>query len=255
MEKIVLIGAGGHCKVIIDIIKSTGSFEIYGITDYMKPKGEKFLDFPVLGTDDELYNIYNSGIKNAFVCVGSVGNGEARNRIFSLLKSIGFNIPVLIHKSAVVSSYASIGSGTSVMPGAVINSGAVIGENCIINTSSIVEHDCIIGRNSHISPGACIAGGVKVGEGSHVGLGASVIQGVTIGNGVIIGAGAVVIGEIKDNATAVGVPAKIIKSRGRIFAPHFLLCYRPWELCGVVRACGSSDRLEHSCELCQNTRR
>jgi UDP-perosamine 4-acetyltransferase len=213
MENIVLIGAGGHCKVIIDIIKSTSSFEIYGITDYAKLKGERVLGFPILGTDDELRNIYKSGVKNAFICVGSVGNGEIRDRIYSLLKVIGFNIPVLIHKSAVVSPYASIGSGTCVMPGAVINSGAVIGENCIINTSSIVEHDCTIGRNSHISPGACVAGGVKVGEGSHIGLGASIIQGVTIGNGVIIGAGSVVIDGIRDNVTAVGVPAKIIKCR------------------------------------------
>lgn len=213
MEKIVLVGAGGHCKVIIDIIKGAGKYDIEGVTDKVYGNEEFVLDIPIIGDDSILEGLYKRGIKNAFVCVGALQNIFIRDKIYEKLKAIGFNIPVLIHKDAIVSPYAQIGQGTCVMPGAIINPCALIEENCIINTGAIIEHDCLIRRNTHISPKACLAGGVSVGCNSHVGMGSSILQALHIGSNVIIGAGAVVIEDIVDNVVAVGVPSKIIKCR------------------------------------------
>lgn len=209
MKKIVIVGAGGHCKVIMDIINSTSEYKILGITD-INING-KLLDVPILGKDNMLQEIYDSGIKYAFIGIGALDNINVRNLIYNKLKKIGFNLPILIHKRAIISPYAKIGEGTCVMPGAIVNSGAVISENCIINTGSVVEHDCRIEYNTHVSPNSSIAGGVNIGFNTHIGIGSSIIQSKVIGNNVTIGAGAVVIDDIPDNSTAVGVPAKVIK--------------------------------------------
>lgn len=211
-EKVILIGAGGHCKVIIDIIGSGEKYEIIGITD-KDGIGTNLYGIPIVGTDDELFDIYKSGVKNAFISLGALNNMEIRNKIYYNLKSIGYKLPILIHQRATVSPYVKVGEGTCVMAGAVINSGTVIGRNSIINTSSVIEHDCVIGNNCHVSPKAGLAGGVSVGNNSHIGIGANVIQGVAIGDNVIVGAGAVVIDDIKSNVTVAGVPSKIIKCR------------------------------------------
>ena len=213
MEKIVLVGAGGHCKVIIDIIKSASKYDIIGVTDKAYSNEKSVLDIPIIGDDSILEELYISGVKNAFVCVGALQNTSIRDTIYNNLLAIGFNIPVLIHKDSIVSPYANIGFGTCVMPGAIINPGVTIEENCIINTGAVIEHDCNLKRNTHISPRACLAGGVSIGRNTHVGMGSSIIQAVHIGNNVIIGAGAVVIENIVDNVVAVGVPSKIIKCR------------------------------------------
>ena len=213
MEKIVLVGAGGHCKVIIDIIKSASKYDIIGVTDKACVDEKFVLDIPIIGDDSILEELYNSGVKNAFVCVGALRNISIRDTIYNKLLDIGFNIPVLIHKDAIVSPYATIAFGTCVMPGAIVNPGVVIEENCIINTGVVIEHDCNLQRNTHISPRACLAGAVSIGRNTHVGMGSSIIQTVHIGSNVIIGAGAVVIENIVDNVVAVGVPSKIIKCR------------------------------------------
>ncbi|WPC41034.1 acetyltransferase [Clostridium sp. JS66] len=209
MKKIVIIGAGGHCKVIIDIIKSTNEYQIFGITDKVNMKS--LLDIPIIGDDDILQDIYSNGVEYAFIGLGALENIDIRNFIYTKLKNIGFKLPILIHKNAVVSPYTEIGEGTCVMAGTVINPGTVVGRNCIINTGSVIEHDCNIGYNSHISPNASIAGGVTIGCNTHIGIGSSIIQTKSIGNNVTIGAGTVVIGDIQDNAVAVGIPAKVIR--------------------------------------------
>jgi sugar O-acyltransferase (sialic acid O-acetyltransferase NeuD family) len=213
VEKIVLVGAGGHAKVIIDIIKSRSNYEIVGVTDKDYSYGDFVLDIPIIGDDSILEELFNTGVKNAFICVGALQDILVRDKIYMKLKDIGFNIPVLIHKDSIVSQYAEISAGTCVMAGAIINPGACVGENCIINTGAVIEHDSKVQRNTHISPRVCIAGGVSIGSGTHVGMGSCIIQGVHIGSNVIIGAGAVVICNIEDNVTAVGIPSKIIKRR------------------------------------------
>lgn len=214
MKKIVLIGAGGHCKVIIDIIKSTNEYEIIGVTD--KNAKENLLNVPIIGDDSVLQQLYNKGTQYAFISIGALNNMNIRNDIYIKLKNIGFNLPVLIHKTAVLSSFSQVDEGTCVMAGAIVNPGVYIGKNCIINTGSIVEHDCKIGDNTHISPNACLGGGVKIGDNSHIGISSTIIQGMSIGNNVTIGGGAVVINNINDNSVAVGVPARIIREKERI---------------------------------------
>lgn len=211
MKKIVLIGAGGHCKVIIDIIKSTNEYEIIGITDKVA-KGN-LIDIPILGDDSILENLHKSGVEYAFIGLGAMYNLQLRNKLYEMLKSIGFKIPILIHKNVILSPNVSIGEGTCIMPGVIINSDASIGKNCIINTSAVIEHECIIGDNTHISPNVSIAGGVIIGFNSHIGIGSCIIQEKVIGNNVTIGAGAVVVDNINDNSVAVGVPAKVIKTK------------------------------------------
>ncbi|KEH98041.1 acetyltransferase [Clostridium massiliodielmoense] len=212
MDKIVLVGGGGHCKVIIDIIKSISKYKIVGITD-ANTSEEQIIGVPIIGNDDVLEDLYNQGVKNAFVCVGALNNIKIRDKIFNKLKSLGFSMPKLIHKNAIVSPYAKVGDGTCVMAGAIVNAGAIIEENCIINTGSIIEHDCLIGRNTHVSPKASIAGGSKIGCNCHIGTGSTIIQEIEIESNVVVGAGAVVVNNIEGYVTAVGIPSRIIKRR------------------------------------------
>lgn len=209
MKKIVLIGAGGHCKVIIDIIKSRNKYEIIGITD--KYAKGSVLDVPIIGDDSILKNVHSEGVDYAFIAIGALSQINIRSDIYTNLKNIGFKLPVLVHKNAVVSPFSSIEEGTCVMAGVAINPGVNVEENCIINTGSVIDHDCKIGCNTHISPNVSIAGGVNIGCNSHIGIGSSIIQEINIGNNVTIGAGSVVINDIKDFSLAVGVPAKVIK--------------------------------------------
>ncbi len=207
-ERIILIGGGGHCKVVVSILRELNKFEIIGISDVPEKLGERVLDVPIKFTDGELRKIFDSGVRYAFITVGSVGNPRKRIELFQKAKSIGFELPVIISKNAVVSSDAKIGEGTVIMPGVIINPGVRIGKNAIVNTGAIIEHDAFIDDHVHIAPGVTLSGNVRIGCCSHIGTGASVIQEVQIGNNVIVGAGAVVVKDIPDNVVAKGVPAR-----------------------------------------------
>ena len=195
-KKFGIIGAGGHAKVVIEIIEEMGE-TIISVTDHKRSFNE-FLGYPVL----------NDQPAADLDILIAVGNNAARKKIAS--ESTG-NFGLAIHPKACISSRCFIGKGTVVMAGSTINSGSVTGNHCIINTNASIDHDCTLADFVHISPGASIAGNVSVGEGTHVGIGSSIIQGVTIGKWVTIGAGAVIISDVPDYAVAVGVPGKIIK--------------------------------------------
>ncbi|WP_143315070.1 acetyltransferase [Clostridium sp. HBUAS56017] len=208
MEKILLLGGGGHCRSIIDTIQFNNKYEIYGIVDPNIKKDERIFGISVVGKDDDLENLFNEGITYAFISVGSIGNTKIRNILYEKAKKIGFKFPVIIDKSSIVSKDVIVGSGTFVGKGSIINSGSIIGENSIINSGSIIEHDCYIGKLVHISPGATLCGGVKVGNKSHIGSNATIIQGIGIGEEVIVGAGSVVIRNIDSFKKVVGNPAR-----------------------------------------------
>src|SRR3989338_7084347 len=191
-KKIILVGGGGHCKVIMDAIESVGEFKIYGITDSSLPKGTVVLNRKVLGKDDILPALFRKGISYAFIGVGSTGNCNIRKKIYENLKRIGFKLPVIIHPKAVVSKYVELGEGTFVAVGAVINAGTRVGKNVIINTSSSIDHDCEIGDFVHVAPGVTLSGLVKVGDNVHIGTGASVVHYVTIERYTFIPAAALV---------------------------------------------------------------
>jgi len=188
-EKIVLIGGGGHCKVVIDAILAGGEYDIAGIIDRKLEAGTKVLGVSVLGDDALLKEAFEKGIKNAFVAVGSVGDCTARKAIYENIKKMGFNIPHIIHPKAVIACDVEFGEGAFVAASATINPGTKIGKMAIINTSSSVDHDCRIGDFVHIAPGVTLSGGVNVGDGTHIGTGASVVQCVSIGKGCMVKAG------------------------------------------------------------------
>jgi sugar O-acyltransferase (sialic acid O-acetyltransferase NeuD family) len=204
MSNVLLIwGAGGHAKVVLDIARSSGRFgRIVFVDDDPGKAGLRFCGCPVLGGPGELHRFPAS----AFVI--AVGDNRVRARCFGRALGGGLSPVALVHPTAVVSPSAIIGSGTVVMAGAIVNAGAEIGENCIVNSGAIVEHDCRIAGHVHVSPRAVLGGGVTVGACAHVGIGAVVLPGAAVGEESVVGAGAVVLREAPARRTMVGVFAK-----------------------------------------------
>lgn len=207
MESIILVGGGGHCKSIIDTIQSSNEFNIYGIVDLKENVGKKINNISIIDSDDNLYK-YKGSIKNAFVCIGSVGDVSIRKRIYYTLIELGYNLPKIIDKTAVLAENVRIGDGTFIGKRAIVNSDSVIGENCIINSGAIIEHDCIVEDFVHVAPGAVICGGVHIGENSHIGANSTILQYKKVGENTIIGAGSVVTKNIAREKKAYGNPCR-----------------------------------------------
>lgn len=188
MEDIILIGYGGHAKSIIDSIEMAKQYNIVGYTDVKETTSK----YTYLGNDSVLKNCFEKGIKNAVVCIGYLGKGNIRQKIYSNLKEIGFSLPVIIDPTAIISKDVIIEEGTFVGKNAVINADAKIGKMCIINTAAIVEHECNVEEFSHIAVGTVLCGQVKVGRAALVGANATVIQCRQIGENQIVPAGAVI---------------------------------------------------------------
>lgn len=197
-KKIILAGGGGHCKVIIDAIRKSGEFDIYGVVDPNIAPGKDILGVKVIGGDDMLPALFDKGLRYAFIGVGSVGDCGLRKKIGARLLNIGFKLPVIAHPGATIADRVELGAGTFVSAGAIINPGVRTGRNVIINTSSSVDHDCIIGDFVHIAPGAVLSGGIKIGDEAHVGTGARITQYLTIGRRCMIGAGQTVRHDMPD---------------------------------------------------------
>jgi len=210
--QVVGLGAGGHAKVVIEILRCHESCELIGLLD---PKselhGKSVLSVPVLGGDDLLAVLKRDGICHFFVGLGSTGDSRPRQRLFELALQHGMKPIDAVHPQAIISPSAEIGEGVTVMAGAVINACARLGVNVIVNTGAIVEHDCVIGDHVHIATSAQLASTVQVGTGAHIGAGATIRQCTAIGEGAIVGAGAVVVKDIPPYAVAVGVPARPVR--------------------------------------------
>ena len=188
MEDIILVGYGGHAKSVADSIEQAGKYRIIGYTDMECHESR----YEYLGPDDVLKKYYDEGCKNAFVCVGYLGKGHLRDKLYELLKDIGYELPIIIDSSSIVADDVTIGEGTFVGKRAVINANSNIGKMCIINTAAVIEHDNTIGDFAHISVGTVLCGQVVVDDFAFVGANATVIQGRHIGEGQIIPAGAVI---------------------------------------------------------------
>ena len=194
-EKIILIGGGGHCKSCIDIIEQEGRFTIAGIVDMPEKKHQTVLGYPIIGTDADLAELINA-FRNVLITLGQIISPTRRIELFSDLKKMGAQFPVIQSPLAYVSPRARVGEGTIIMHQALVNAGASVGANCIINTNALVEHDAVIEDHCHISTGAVVNGGVKIGSGSFFGSNAVCKEYIEIGKNAIIGCGAIIVKNI-----------------------------------------------------------
>ena len=208
----LVIGAGGHGKVIADALLMSGSIVLGFLEANLDLHGRIIDDVRILGSDELLSN-YSPESVNLANGIGSTFSTEARRKVYERLNRGGYRFETICHPAAVIARSAQISSGVQIMAVAVIQPGVIIGENTIINTGAIVDHDCMIGKHCHIAPGAVLSGEVHVGDGSHIGTGASVIQGVEIGAGSLVAAGSVVIQDVPPNASVAGVPARLMENK------------------------------------------
>ncbi|NOV00199.1 acetyltransferase [Paenibacillus planticolens] len=207
---LVVIGEGGHSKVIRDLISSSSDYKIIAILDDKYEKLTLSNDI-YLGPTSSAHLLLNQ--MNHLKFVIAIGDNMIRKAIVEKLGLSKETYISLIHGTAIISASASIGIGTVIMANTIVSADTVVGDYSIINSGAIVEHDNIIGNYVHIAPKATLTGSVIVKEGTMIGAGATVIPGKNIGEWVVIGAGATVISDIPPNSTAVGTPARILSSR------------------------------------------
>jgi len=206
MREVYIIGAGGHGKVVLDIINKSEQFQATAFLDDDSTLHNQVInDLKVAGSSDQ-------ALADDKAVIIAVGNNEIRTKLFKLMENNDLEIINAVHPDAVINSYVKLGRGNVIAAGAVINSNTKIYDNVIINTGTTVDHDCIIESHVHLSPGVNLGGDVKINAGTHIGIGAAVLPGVTVGRNSVVGAGAVVTKDVPDDVKVVGVPARIHKS-------------------------------------------
>jgi len=191
MKEIILIGGGGHCKSVIDVIEQEGKFQIIGIVDKPELLGVNVLGYPVIGNDSDLVDL-SKKCRYALVTVGQIKSSSLRVRLFKLAVKVGLTMPNVISPRAYVSKHAMIGQGTVIMHDALVNANAKIGENCIVNSKALIEHDAIIEDFCHIATNTVINGAAIVRQGSFIGSGVITKQGVKVEKNSFIKAGSLV---------------------------------------------------------------
>lgn len=214
MDKIIIIGASGHAKAIIDAIELDGTQGIYGFVDSYKSEGQKILNYPILGTEKIIPDLVKKGITKGVI---AIGDNYKRCKIAKKIQKIApeFEFITVIHPSAIVSKHTTVGKGSVILGGANVDVDSTIGDFCIINSNANVGHDSNMGNFSSLAPNSCIGGAVYIGEYTAVSLGANILQSINIGEHTIIGAGSLVTKDIENLKVAYGVPAKTIRKRKR----------------------------------------
>ncbi len=209
--KAVLIGAGGHARVVLDAARAGKLVDIVVVIDADRAKrGTRFEGLEIEGDESLLPALRARGVNAIVLGVGSTDVEPTRRSLFERVSATGFGLPAIVHPAAVISPTARMGVACVVFAGAILNPGVRLGDNVIVNTAAVLDHDVVIGDHAHVSPGARLAGAVIVGAGAHVGIGATVLQGVRIGRDVMVGAGAVVLRDLADGTRVAGVPARPI---------------------------------------------
>lgn len=205
MQRLAILGASGHGKVVADTAECCGWTTVEFFDDAW-PERQSNGAWAVTGNTEALLD----RLDQFHGVVVAIGNNRIRHDKLLTLQAAGGRLATLIHPAATVSRYARIGAGSVVFAGAVVNADAHIGMGAILNTGCSVDHDCVLGEAVHVSPGARLAGGVQVGDLSWIGIGASVRQLIRIGSRAMIGAGGVVVSDVPDKVTAVGVPTRVL---------------------------------------------
>lgn len=214
----VIVGAGGHARVVIDIASGHKDITIAAIVDNDPSlQGTCLDDIFVVGSDSVLFDLHRDGISHAALGVGALRQNRIdlhyRQVLFEEVKQVGFDMVNLIHQSASVAKSVEMGCGILIGAQAVVNPGVKVGDNVVINTGVLVDHDCRVGNHVQLAPGSVLAGNVEVGEKAHIGAGATIIQSMRIGNKAVVAAGAVVINDVPDGTTVMGVPARIVNAK------------------------------------------
>jgi sugar O-acyltransferase (sialic acid O-acetyltransferase NeuD family) len=207
VNKLFIIGAGGHGKVAAECAESMGIYQEIVFLDASAKKRTQVGPWNIVD-EPESFSQYILPNSEFFVAIGD--NHVRAKWLNALLKSEA-QVTTLIHASATIGQYSILGQGGMLSAHAVVNPFSVLGVGCIVNTGATLDHDCEVGDFVHIAPGCHIAGTVKIGDLSFIGIGCSIVQSVNIGDNCVLGAGSVVVGDIKDNSLGYGVPAKIIK--------------------------------------------
>jgi len=206
---VVLIGGGGHARVLIDALRAARYAPTLGILDAAEERIGSSLDgVPILGTDAMLDAIARAGTTTFVVALGGTRDNRPRARLYERACALGLQPLAIVHPGAIVSPAALLGPGVQILAGAIVNVGASLGCNVIVNTGAVVEHDCTIGDHAHVASGACLAGAIAVGRFAHIGAGATVRQLVSIGESAVVGAGAAVVKDVGPRTIVVGVPAR-----------------------------------------------
>jgi len=206
LKPVIVLGAGGHAAVLIDILKQQKRKIIAIVSPDLTQKGPIFdgikmffQDEDVLKFEPEMISLVNG--------IGSIPGNKLRENLYKDFTDRGYHFEIVVSDNAIVSPYAKLADGVQVMAGAVVQAGTLISENCIINTSAVIDHDCEIGCHNHIAPGATLSGGVITGDGVHIGTGANIIQLITVGANVVIGAGTTITKSVEKNTVC--YPARI----------------------------------------------
>jgi sugar O-acyltransferase (sialic acid O-acetyltransferase NeuD family) len=213
MKKVIVVGSGGHAKVVIDILTAMSRIQIAGVTSVDLAAGSVFCGYKVLGNDSALPQLYSDGkFDELAIGIGGYKDNELRTKIFTNLKSLGFKITTVVHPTAFVSNTVKLGEGCVIFPGVLLNTEVQIGYNSIVATGASIDHETIIGNNVLVSAGVTIGAYANIHDNALIALGVKIISGITIGAKTLIGAGSVVVKNIESNSVAMGVPAKVIKT-------------------------------------------
>jgi sugar O-acyltransferase (sialic acid O-acetyltransferase NeuD family) len=212
-QRIVLIGAGGHGRAVLDVIRSEGRYDVAGVIDSVRPAGSEWLGLTVFGDEQRLDELCREA--DTRLGIVAIGDNWRRRALASRLESRvpGFTLVSCVHPAASVASDAVLGVGTVVMPGSVVASGSRVGRGCIVNTLASLDHDGVMEDFSSLAPGAVTGGAVHVETCAAVGLGARVVQAVRVGAHAVVGAGALVLEELPPRVVAMGVPARVVRAR------------------------------------------
>lgn len=208
----LILGAGGHARVLIDCLRWDSDIAILGILDANLTLIGQMLDgIPVLGNDEMINELVKDGVSHFVVGLGGVGNNQPRKRLFDFAVQARLLPLAVKHPTAIISPGVESGDGCQFLPGCIVNTGAKLGVNVIVSSGAIVEHDCVVLDHTHISTGSRLAGGVYVESGAHIGVGATIRQGILVGENAVVGAGAVVVKDVEPNTVVAGVPARILE--------------------------------------------
>jgi len=207
---LLIIGAGGHGKVVADTARQQGPWKNLAFLDDDPRLTGTIVGLPVLGALQA-----TAGLRHEYPdAVVAIGNAELRLRLMDDLRQQGFKLPVVQHPSASISPFAALQEGCVVFAQSAINADTTLGRGCIVNTGATIDHDCVLADGVHVSPGAHLAGGVRIGRASSIGIGACLRENIVIGAQVTVGAGAAVVHDVENNQTVVGVPAASIARPG-----------------------------------------